>query len=337
MNGFTILVDAIQKLAASATPEDGARAVLDGCIQLTGADSGRVYLLSLTTGTYQSVTTTRRRVEHEFAPPTDPDSPNAALPLERAVLSARPVVIDVLADSPYSWSSRLVLPAVRSGTTCVGLVDLRSDTPAHFSDLATDEVGSLAQLLDVLFERRFTLRSLQSGFASVHYDQGEPQFHDDVLLYAASASQMEYLTLRELTPLQTLRALATWGYPDDTNLRDFDVLDLADLPRFERVVRTEQPFVCPDAGVPDPAAPRDDTVSPLARKLRDLPGAGRRRAVRGPDVRRPRALRVQRDRGGELPDHRQHGRRHARALPGLPRQRDEGGDVEQPGHRHDRS
>jgi signal transduction histidine kinase len=147
------------------------------------------------------------------------------------------------------------------------LVDLRSATSGHFDDRVSAEVSSLAQLLDVVFERRFALRLVQSGFASVHYDEGESQFHEDLLLYAATASQMEYLTLRDLTQANTLRALAIWGYPDDRVVRDFDMLDLAEFPRFAEVVRTEQSLVCTDANQPAFAAMRSDRIPRHARSF----------------------------------------------------------------------
>jgi nitrogen-specific signal transduction histidine kinase/GAF domain-containing protein len=267
VNSFPILVDAITKLAASATPEHAARAVLEACIELTEAESGRVYLLSLATGSYQSVATIGRPVEHTFALPPDPTAADAKQPLEQAVLTASPVVVNAKPESGYWWSSRLVVPAVRAGRTCVGVVDLRSRTHGHFDDRATDDVISIAQLLDMVFERRFALRHVQSGFASVHYDQGETQFYEDVLLYAATASQMEYVTLRELTHVGTLRTLGTWGYPEGTNDRAFDILDLSELPGFEWVVKTEAALVGSDAERPEFAGLRSDTLPRHARGI----------------------------------------------------------------------
>lgn len=235
----------------SDQPSDAAQELLRGALRVTGASRGRLYLLNLATGSYESYAqisrgpkkTALRYADYARIPPAQ------LLPLEKATVTLQPQLIASV-DSyegppiPSTYSSRLVVPIVRR-STCLGLLDLDADEPGHFTEPLVpvlDRLGPLLDIAELMYERRHLVDLLRESQRPIDFSLNEGDFYGEVMLLAALSAQIEFAVLREFTDEHELRCLGTFGF-DESKRELFDLSPIDHYPPFAEVVQTRLPHI----------------------------------------------------------------------------------------------
>ena len=247
-----LLARSIASVARAGSPREAAEHVLKGALDISGARRGRLYLLNLANGSYQSYVASSpgRLVRAMRLADLVDESTETMLPLERAACTQQPVVVSASSlgegTSPASTRiARAVIPIVRAAT-CIGLLDLDADDAAHFSDESVvEDLEPLSSLVLQIYERRFLLQLLSESQQSIDFTAHDEEFYEQVMTLVALTSQMEYSVLRELSEERELICLGSYGFGGAPNA-SLNLVPLAAFPAFARVVASHAPHVARD-------------------------------------------------------------------------------------------
>jgi signal transduction histidine kinase len=246
------LLSIVHDIATASSPETAAIALLVGCVNHTGADRGRLYLLDLANSEYRSYAQFRRSATATpvAAPPREASLASLP-PIERAVLTGKPQIMSKPSSAPgrerMIYASRAIFPILR-GKACLGLLDLDSDQPGHFrSDnrTLTEGIVSLLSLVTLVYDWRSRIRLIKEAQQPIRNDQAENEFNEQVVALAALASQMEYVALHELGDDGVLYGMADIGFSggEQTSL---DALHPKRYEPFSKVIATRRPYTAGD-------------------------------------------------------------------------------------------
>ena len=270
-----VVVRTLDAVTSAADPEGAARALLQGCIDLAQADRGRLYLLELSSGLYNGYVQIGRRERKASVGPPDREARYSDLPpLERALRTRQPQVIEQASPPDAGgefgyYASRVIVPLIRGRRTCLGLLDLASDTPAAFkidNDALTDTLRPMLRLAAFIYDWRSRRKLLEEAQQPVRYNLPESDFYDEVLSLIALASQMEHIAIYELVDTTSLQCIARYGDSGPSSGEDIDVIDSSTIPDLAKVISTHVPFASGSStvdsdGLAAPGTPLPDAQS----------------------------------------------------------------------------
>ena len=261
-----VLAASIAAVARAATPAEAASRLLDGAMRIAGAERGRLYLFTLSTGRFESYAAMSHGAgagDLRLASFRDVD-PASLPPLERAAVTGQPVVIPSLdgeaeVDAALRIGrapSRVVIPIMRAAT-CIALVDLDAAERGRFADGAIVGVlEPLTSLVVQIYERKYLLQVLVEGQQPIDFTSHDEDFFEQVLTLVALSSQMEYAALRELTEEGELVCVGSFGL-GEVGKEQLTITAVADYPAFASVVSTRQLEVARDLRGSNYASLRD--------------------------------------------------------------------------------
>ena len=237
-------IQLVERAGVENDPKLALAILLYDCIAHTGASTGRLYLLDLAKAAYVQLT----------APLETPAAPLSLIaananddPMLRAAIQDMSILrSEHLSDHANGQSvrpgaqSRLIVPLVRD-RVCLGVIDLDSDLPHHFTEAHAAKVHVAALVGMLLCEKDGVLNLLKELQEPVDYHQGFNEFLDNLMLVIAAASKMPRIALREFRD-DTLHCLKSFGFTDQTE-DDLHLSPLVDYPPFAKVVASRQTFL----------------------------------------------------------------------------------------------
>jgi signal transduction histidine kinase len=263
-----VLLEMVRRAGGQADPSRAFAELLKDCVRQTCAATGRLYLLRLAQSAY-----TLTCQEGRQDPPAyfdisrlQGDEPEASKLSKWVILEKKHRFVARIESEPESRrhsagaASRLLVPIVRDNT-CLGVIDLDSTEPDHFTQdhLAFVEVAAAVAIL--LYEKEDTLRLLRSLGQPVDFQQPFNSFLDDVLTVVSLASGLPVLALHELADHDTLHCLKCWG-PGNPNPEALQICPIQDFPPFHRAVTERKACVQTD---PYARLARKFLTNPLAK------------------------------------------------------------------------
>ena len=253
-------VEMVERVGRESEPRRALHQLLEGCITLTGASTGRIYLLDLAHSTYA-----------KLDPPGAAGLPSCGIslldadahadglpddPRLRGVIRSR--AKDRVArvdrqpmcrpDGPPA-ASRLLVPIVRD-RSCLGVIDLDSEAPGHFTPDHEELVEVAAAFALLLCEKEDTMRLLRELPRPIDYHRAFGDFLDDLILLVADASGMPFLILREFdAEARTLNCLKSYGFEE---VRDEELVlaPVEDFPTFRKALDGRETVVERDMDQP---------------------------------------------------------------------------------------
>jgi len=216
-------------LAAHQTVHGSAEDLLGAALEMSGASSGAVYLLSLASGHYKPLCTANRSGDaqswpavnvEDFNPRSQTSAVTRCVPLSR-FLGADRTGVAVLAFRKSTCLATLLLEDVNwdasSETTKVGL-------------------ESTAALLVPVFHRRFASDLLDWLQMPLDFTRSEPEFLKQIGELIGASTGMEFSAIRELEDDRSLTCLGFWSHGEESQSSRFDIQDPLKLPPFKQAI-----------------------------------------------------------------------------------------------------
>jgi GAF domain-containing protein len=263
-----VLSDMVRHAGGQAEPSQAFAQLLKDCVTETGATTGRLYLLRLAQSAY-----TLLYQEGRQDPPAhfdirllEQEDAQASSLSKSVILRKQPRHVARIASEPRSQrhspgaASRLLVPITRQNT-CLGVIDLDSEEPDHFTPAHLDFVQIAAGVAILLFEKEDTLRLLKALPQPFDFRQPFNTFLDDVLTFVAEASGLPFLALHELTDADTLHCLKSWGF-DGPSPETLHLAPVQDFTPYHRAVTERKACV---QRPPVAALPPKFRANPLAK------------------------------------------------------------------------
>ncbi|HEY5942409.1 MAG TPA: GAF domain-containing sensor histidine kinase [Solirubrobacterales bacterium] len=231
-------------LAAHQTVQGSAEDLLGAALEMSGATSGSVYLLSLASGHYKPLCSANRSGEErgwpavsvgDFNPRSQTSTVTRCVPLSRFLDDDRSGVA-VLAFRKSTCLATLLLEDVdwdaSSETTRVGL-------------------ESTAALLVPVFHRRFASDLLDWLQMPLDFTRSEPEFLKQVGELIGASTGMEFSAIRELEEDGSLTCLGFWSHGEESQSSRFDIQEPHKLPPFRQAIESETAAVADIADEPE--------------------------------------------------------------------------------------
>ncbi len=245
------LSEIVAEVARSDDPDRAFNLILNSAVSRTQASHGCLYVLALSGGCHRAVA---------WVGPSEPgpdldvlrfenNDPRTSPPLERAILTKELVLCanaedHIGRDNAAGTGSRLVFPIIREDT-CIGLIELASDTSGHFrpSDRKhTWIVDALASAVVGVYRKKQMVDFISVSQHTADFRRPYAAFLEEVMLYASVASGMRYVALREYDD-GSLRCLRSLGFDEDDQVDLLDLENLREDDPFREVITTERPHI----------------------------------------------------------------------------------------------
>jgi signal transduction histidine kinase len=224
------------------------------CVEMTCASAGRIYVLDLANSAYVLHDPERRPAGDRRAFQVSLLEPAEKSLLRRAIDGGRSCRVPQIDNQPRyrvglpDALSRMIIPILRD-RTCLGVIDLDSIEPDHFTADHQELVEMAAQVALMLLEKGDTLNLLEKLQRPIKFDQPENDFLDALMLLIAEASRMPIITLRELREdtLYCRRSFGLGGKDDE----EMHLSPFERFPMFARAVSDRTVVVERDMAKPE--------------------------------------------------------------------------------------
>jgi putative methionine-R-sulfoxide reductase with GAF domain/nitrogen-specific signal transduction histidine kinase len=234
------VLEMVKRAGLENDPALALKQLLDDVIKETAARCGRLYLLHLATSAYVQFTSPVKPYPQprinllDLPKDADEDVLRQAI-AQRRIVRVQNTAITSPNHATSSVRSRLVVPIVRDNV-CVGVFDLDSDQPDHFSSQHEETLQVAALVALLLCELEDVLSLLKALPTPVDYQQPFDQFLDDMITLVATASGLPLIALRELRD-DTLYCLKSYGF-ETLKEDDLHISPYNDYPTFRQAIET---------------------------------------------------------------------------------------------------
>lgn len=231
-------------LAAHQSALGTAEDLLEATLQVSGAPSGAVYLLSLADGRYEPLCSASRSGAPRHWPTVSTE-----------VFSPRSQTSTVTTSIPSSeflgsqHQGAAVLAFRKS--TCLATLLLEGLDWDNIPDVTKLALESTAALLVPVFHRRFTSELLDSLQMPLDFKKSEPEFYEQVGELIGLSAGMEFSAIRELEEDGSLTCLGFWDHGLESQSSRFDIKDPSSLPPFRQAIKNQTAPVPDVAEVPE--------------------------------------------------------------------------------------
>jgi signal transduction histidine kinase len=214
----TVVAFAARAVAGSGFGPESIAAILQEVVVATRADSGAVYLLDLRTSSFTPAATAGAAT---WSP----------VPVDDARVRTREGSLGSFLDSVEPDAQGIVVYLNRSHA-CVGALCLRGSDALALTDEMRPDLGVVADLLAAGHRERAATAALSAIEAPIDFATSEGEFLDGLMLLVASATQVEFVVLREIEKNE-LRTVALFGVDEPAGTRGaWDLSPASDYPGF---------------------------------------------------------------------------------------------------------
>lgn len=246
----TALIAAMSQALQHESTTQATLLALQGVLDATGADAGRVLLLDLRTGRFGQRAQVGHSVHEDVPAIAAAGHAQEGLfpPLDLLQIAARSRRSAWWArdarSAPSTWHEppaqrRLVRPVMREGTP-IALVDIEGPSDPDFPELSST-IDLFDQVIAKICERRSTLRLLYELQQPIGTDRTRFDYYEHIAQLISKASGMEFVAVREYDAGDgLLRCVAADGFGVERGqLHELDLSPLDDHPSFRRALAGE--------------------------------------------------------------------------------------------------
>lgn len=242
----------------NSSPEDALGMLLDGLVTQTSAGSGRLYCFNFATSKLSLL----NQVGRTDMPPdldmfdlvestrTKSRSLDDLSALEQVVVTNQQQCLadqDAMVNSKWhksGASSRLLVPIEREGL-CIGVIDIDSNAPEHFTPTHVALCELVSVISSLILDKKEALHLLRTMQQPINFHLDSEAFMEELMTLAATATQMPYVALRELSDDQTrLECIGSYGF-GDLHHSELDLQPVDDYPTFLDAIASSETQVEP--------------------------------------------------------------------------------------------